>query len=161
MKKSFLLSSRFLSQSPCSTPVSVDFCPCFKCEPGSQKLNVANLILGLILIFCSDIESRHLWTRPMSRSSRSEYFVWKNQTLINYWSWSEVGIRKGGGWVGRSWFTHNCSRWVRWAGRLCQLPMEKNQYIATVSSIVVTETNGMAKADAIYVLCWLWSWFWC
>ena len=26
--------------------------------------------------------------------------------------------------------------------------MEKNQYIATVSSIVVTETNGMAKADA-------------
>ena len=62
--------------SPRTAPISVNFGPCFKCEPGSGKLfKILKSMVGDFLL--------NLWTSPMSRSSRREYLVWKHHILIN------------------------------------------------------------------------------
>ena len=95
-----LLKTCLSEVSPCAAAVSVDFCSCFKCEPFnfdfdliSHSIEHCRALRKSYFFKSRQIEYMascvgqksimNLWTRPMSRSSRREYFVW-NQTQC-YW----------------------------------------------------------------------------
>ena len=101
LENTFTLLKTCLSEvSPCAAAVSVDFCSCFKCEPFnfdfdliSHSIEHCRALRKSYFFKSRQIEYMascvgqksimNLWTRPMSRSSRREYFVW-NQTQC-YW----------------------------------------------------------------------------